>query len=243
MYVDITWYVNGLKEFEADAYIVIDVLRFSTTVAAALSSGFSKIYVFSDIGRAIEFSRRIKAPLIAEVEGVKPVSADLDNSPTELVSWVSKYGVGSGELVIRTTSGALIVDEALKLGLKNVFIGSIVNAKYIAKAINELNVNSVNIVCAGYRRTKFSLEDFLGGGAIILELSKLTNIELGDEAIAALHSFESVITKNKLLDVVKLGRHGSFLWKTGRSKDVEFACSYNSLNVAPKVVNGTIIKF
>jgi len=242
MYVDITWYVEGLKEFKADAYIVVDVLRFSTTVAAALSIGFSKIYVFSDIGKAIEFSRKIKALLLAEVEGVKPISADLDNSPTELMNWVSRYGVGSGELVIRTTSGALIVDEALKLGLNNVFIGSIANAKYVARAIKELNVNTVNIVCAGYRRTKFSLEDFLGGGAIILELSKLTSVELGDEAIAASHLFDSIITKNKLIDVVKLGRHGSFLWKTGRSKDVEFACSFNSLNVIPKLVNGAIVR-
>lgn len=245
MNVSVTWFTRGLREVKADAYIVIDILRFSTTVTVALNTGFNRVYVFADLDRAIEFSRRIKAPLVAEVEGVKPADADLDNSPTAILEWVSKYGVGSGELVIRTTSGALIIDEAIKLGLNNVFVGSLLNAKAVAEALVRLEIPSVNVVCAGYRRSHFSIEDFLGAGAIVYELSNLIGSELkmDDGALAAARLFEYVVSNDKLLEIIRLGRHGSFLWSTGRSKDVELACTLNNLNVVPKLIGNVISKY
>lgn len=245
MNVSVTWFINGLKEVKADAYIVVDVLRFSTTVTVALNSGFSRVYVFADLDRAIEYSRRIKAPLVAEVEGVKPADADLDNSPTAILEWVSKYGVGSGELVIRTTSGALIIDEAIKLGLSNVFVGSILNAKAVAETLVKLKISSANIVCAGYRRSHFSIEDFLGAGAITYELNNLVGgkLRMDDGALAASRLFEYVVSSDKLLETIRLGHHGSFLWNTGRSKDVELACMLNNLNVVPKLMGNAIGKY
>lgn len=244
MYVGVSWYVNGLRSFNAESYVVVDVLRFSTLVVTALAVGFKEIYVFSDLDKAVEFRDRVRSPLAAEVDGIKPDVADLDNSPTGVIEYVSKYGIGNGKLVIRTTSGALIVSEAIKLGLRNVFIGSLVNARAIARVINELKFKSVNIVCAGYRRSDFSIEDFLGAGAIIYELSTLTSdLDLTDEAIAALHTFKSVINDNVLLDVIKSGRGGSFLWRTGRERDVVFASNLNKFDVVPQLVDNVIREY
>lgn len=240
MHVDVSWFVSGLRSVKADVYVVVDVLRFSTLVATALSKGIEEIYVFADLNEAVEFSKRIRAPLAAEVDGIKPDSADLDNSPTGIVDYVSLQGLGNGKLVIRTTSGALLVSEAIKLGLKDVFIGSLVNAASIANILNTLKPSSVNIVCAGYRRKQFAIEDFLGAGAITYELSKLTDLSLGDEAIAATHAYESVTSKGKLLDVIKSGRGGNFLWNTGRDKDVVFASKVNTVDVVPKLFGRVI---
>ena len=244
MYVSVSWYVNGLRSFNAESYVVVDVLRFSTLVVTALAVGFKEVYVFSDLNEAVEFRDRIKSPLAAEVDGIRPDVADLDNSPTGVIEYVSRYGVGSGKLVVRTTSGALIVSEAIKLGLENVFIGSLVNARAIARVINELRIKSVNIVCAGYRRSDFSIEDFLGAGAIIYELSMLTDdVVLTDEAIAALHTFKSVVNDNVLLDVIKSGRGGSFLWRTGRERDVVFASNLNRFDVVPQLTDNVVREY
>jgi len=239
--VDVGWFVNGLREVRADVYVVIDVLRFSTTVATALAYGFKEVYVFSDLSKAVEFARVSGAPLAAEVEGIKPVSADLDNSPTGIIDYVSKYGVGNGKLVIRTTSGALIVNEAINLGLRNVFIGSLVNAKFVAEVLKELKPLSIGMICAGFRRSKFAIEDFLGAGAITYELTKVTDVSLGDEAIAALHTYLSL--RDKILEVIKSGRGGSFLWHTGRDKDVIFASRVNAINIVPVLSNNVIRAF
>ncbi|MEM2444333.1 MAG: 2-phosphosulfolactate phosphatase [Sulfolobales archaeon] len=238
-----SWFVKGLKENMADAYIVVDVLRFSTLVATALSKGIEEIYVFSDLNKAVEFHKSIKAPLAAEVDGIQPPFADLDNSPTGIINYIDLKGLGSNKLVIRTTSGALLVSEAINLKLKNVFIGSLVNAKSVAKTIHELKLSSVNIVCAGYRRNQFAIEDFLGAGAIIYELNKLKDIKLSDEAIAALHTFDSVFSKDKLLDVIKSGRGGSFLCNTGRDKDVIFSSKVNTIDIVPALIDNVIKKY
>ncbi|MEM4752182.1 MAG: 2-phosphosulfolactate phosphatase [Sulfolobales archaeon] len=243
MRVDISWFVSGLRSVKADAYVVVDVLRFSTLVVTALSKGIEEIYVFADLKEAAEFSKYLKAPLAAEVDGIKPDLADLDNSPTGIADYVALQGLGSGKLVVRTTSGALLVSEAIKLGLKDVFIGSLVNAASIANILSSLKPSSVNIVCAGYRRRQFAIEDFLGAGAITYELSKLTDLSLGDEAIAATYAYESVASKGKLLDVIKSGRGGNFLWNTGRDRDVVFASKVNTVDVVPKLFGRVIRRY
>ena len=229
--VEVSWFARGLKDSSADAYVVIDVLRFSTTVAAALASGFREVYVFSELSRAAAFARESKALLAAEVEGAKPAEADLDNSPTAIIDYARKHGVGNGKLVVRTTAGASIVSEAIGLGLKNVFIGSLVNARFVAEALGELRPSSISMVCAGFRRTKFAIEDFLGAGAIICELADIADVNLLDEAIAALHAYLSL--RNDLLGAIKSGRSGRFLCGTGRGEDVVFASKVNTVNAVP----------
>lgn len=241
--VNVSWFVKGLKEHTADAYIIVDVLRFSTLVVTALSRGIDDIYVFSDLDAAYKFHKSINAPLAAEVDGIKPPFADLDNSPTGIINYVELHGLGNSKLVIRTTSGALLVSEAINLGLKNVFIGSLVNAHSVAKVIYRSGISSINIVCAGYRRNQFAIEDFLGAGAIIYELSKYNELTLSDEAIASLHTFDSVYTKGKIFDVIKLGRGGSFLWNTGRENDVIFSSKVNTIDVVPYLINNVIKKY
>ena len=230
-----------MRDTSADAYVVIDVLRFSTTVAAALASGFREIHVFSELSEAVKFARENKALLVAEVEGVKPKDADLDNSPTAIIDYVKKYGVGSGKLAIRTTSGALIVSEAISLGLGNVLVGSLVNARFVAEALEELRPSSINIVCAGFRRAKFAIEDFLGAGAIICELAGITEVNLFDEAMAALHTYLSL--RDDLLGAIRSGRSGRFLCSTGRDRDVVFASKVNTVNAVPVLGNGVIRAF
>ncbi len=241
-YVDVSWFASGLRR-KADAYVIVDVLRFSTLVATALLKGVEEIYVFADLDRSVEFSKTIKAPLAAEVDGIKPVTADLDNSPTGIINYVDTYGVGNAKLVVRTTSGALLVSEAIKLGLKDVFIGSLVNAYSVAKALISSKSSSINIVCAGYRRKQFAIEDFLGAGAIIYGIKKQVDTSLGDEAIAALHTYESIASKGKILETIKSGRGGSFLWSTGRYRDVIFASNVNTLDVVPKLIDNIIRRY
>ena len=115
---------------------MIDVLRFSTTVAVALSLGFKSIYVFSELSDAVSFARSRGLPLSAKVHGVKPQEADLDNSPSEIVKHGPTYlGRGVSELVIRTSSGAVAVVEAIKQRYRHVYISSTVNARSVAEVL------------------------------------------------------------------------------------------------------------
>ncbi len=97
---------------------MIEVLRFLTTVTVALSLGFKHIYAFSELSEAVNFAKSRKLPLLAEVRGVKPPEA-VNNLPSDLMRcWVTYLKRGISKLVIRTSSRAAIVSNAVRRGFK-----------------------------------------------------------------------------------------------------------------------------
>ena len=233
------FFKNTLDLYPADAYVVVDVLRFSTTVSTALHLGVEEVIVYADFNESLRAARELNVPLIAEVEGFKPEGADLDNSPTGVLN----YFVSNPpkKLVVRTTSGALIVEEAVRKKLEEVVIGAIVNAEAVAKYLSSKAVESVTIAMAGYKRSMFAIDDLLGAGAVIAELAKVTgNLELmTDEAVVAHELYVKAVKEGRIEELIKSGRAGRFLVETGRSADVEYSAKPSILPVVPKLRPGT----
>lgn len=71
IYVFLSWFKDGVNT-NADAYVVVDVLRFSTTVITALDIGIERVYATPSLDKALVLSRARDIPLAAEVEGIKP---------------------------------------------------------------------------------------------------------------------------------------------------------------------------
>ncbi len=233
------FFKDTLDLYPADAYVVVDVLRFSTTISTALHLGVEEVIVYADFNEALRSAREFNVPLIAEVEGFKPESADLDNSPTEVLNHFANSP--PKRLVIRTTSGALIVEEAIRRKLEEVVIGAIVNAEAVAKYLSSRAVESVTIAMAGYRRSMFAIDDLLGAGAVITELAKVMgNLELmTDEAIVAHELYVKAVKEGRVEELIKSGRAGRFLVETGRAHDVEYSSRPNILPEVPKLRSGT----
>lgn len=231
--VHVTWFKEGLDK-EADAVVVIDVLRFSTTVAVALSLGFKRIYVFSELSDALNFARSRGLPVLAEVHGIKPQEADLDNSPSELMKHGATYlERGINELVIRTTSGATVVDAAARQGFKHIFISSTVNARHVAEVLLKEGYNNINVVCGGLDLSKFAVEDYVGAGALIDELVSLKpGIVLEDEGLAALYAYRAA--RETLLELFSKSRSGKIVTGTGHYEDIVLASKVNSFSVVPQ---------
>ncbi len=231
--VRVTWFKKGLDK-EAEAVVVIDVLRFSTTIAVALSLGFKHVYVFSDFSNALDFARSRGLPILAEIHGIKPREADLDNSPSELIKHGATYlEKGINELVIRTTSGAAVVDAAVRQGFRHVFISSTVNARAVAEALLKEGYKNINVVCGGLDLSKFAVEDYVGAGALIDELISLEpRIFLEDEGLAALYAYRA--TRKTLLDLFSKGRSGKIVTSTGHYGDIVIASKVNSFSVVPQ---------
>ncbi len=233
------FFKNTLDLYPADAYVVIDVLRFSTTVSTALHLGTKEVIVYADFNEALRAARELNVPLIAEVEGFKPEGADLDNSPTEILNYFA--GGPPEKLVIRTTSGALIIEEAVKRKFDEVVIGAIVNAEAVAEYLSSKAVESITIAMAGYKRSMFAIDDLLGAGAVVTELAKVMgNLKLmTDEAVVAHELYVKAVEEGRIEELIKSGRAGRFLVETGRAHDVEYSSRPNILSVVPKLRSGT----
>jgi len=233
------FFKNTLYLYPADVYVVVDVLRFSTTVSVALDLGVREIHVYADLSQAVAAAEELKAPLIAEVEGFKPAEADLDNSPTEVIKYFSAKT--PEKAVIRTTSGALIIEEAVKKRLKDVVVGGIINADVVATYLSKTSIKSITIAMAGYKRSMFAIDDLLGAGAIIAELAeRVSNLELmTDEAVVAYELYIKARREGRIEELIKSGRAGKFLVETGRSADAEYSARPNIIHVIPRLKPGT----
>ena len=65
-------------------YVVIDVLRASTTIVTLFERGLSELLVVNNLSQAVEQSKQESRILFGEVGGLPPDDFDYGNSPSEI---------------------------------------------------------------------------------------------------------------------------------------------------------------
>lgn len=207
--------------------IVFDVLRATTSIAAALRAGVKEIRCFGDLQSAITAARDFSGPhlLCGESHAVKPPGFDLGNSP----------GAFSHELhhdqtlFMSTTNGTRALLAAT--GAKKVFTGALVNAAAVADAATDANLD-LTLLCSGTEGL-VSTEDVLGAGAVIDHLKSLPNAaacELeSDTAWMAWQLFRS--QRTDLSGALHATRGGHNIIRAGLEPDIDFAAKLNSVPV------------
>jgi len=221
--------VNG-----KDVVIVTDVLRFSSSILSAFVNGAKEIIPTKSLGEAFKIRKQHPDYLLAgERGGLKPHGFDLGNSPLEFRESVVK----GKTLIFSTTSGTRTLVSVKSNNW--VLIGGLLNAQTVGLKTFEIarkeNVD-VCIVLSG-KKGAFSLEDFLGAGAIISSLP-INKINLSDAGIASLMAFKQV--ENSLFETISLGEHARSLAKLGFENDIKFSCMLNCSEIAPIYKDGVI---
>ncbi|MBS1537600.1 MAG: 2-phosphosulfolactate phosphatase [Bacteroidetes bacterium] len=220
--------------------VVIDVLRASTTIAVALSSGAIGIIPTTSITEATATYLRLQPSirfLGGERKGIKPSGFDAGNSPFE---YMPEHV--SGKTISFTTSNGT---TALKLSANatNIYIGSFVNLSAVVHFISSQhnsNYTDITIVCAG-SGGNFSIEDAVcAGGFVQMFSKKYPQSILTDSAVAA----EILYNKHKLklVDFLRNTTHGKLLGELGFSDDIECAGDCNSLVIVPFFDGKMIVK-
>ena len=210
----------------ADCFVVVDVLRATTTVAALFAAGLSQLLVVDDI----DLARRSATDgrlLFGEVRGLRPPGFDYGNSPVE----ASTAPVAGREGVLFTTNGTTALRRLAGLGA--LFAGALVNAASIAVAVAPFE--HVTVVCAGsLGGVSFALDDFAAASAIVASIAaQAPAARLGDAArlgqdLAAKPGWAS--------ETIRSSHHADVLHKLGLDADVDYACRSSVLDVAPRAV-------
>jgi 2-phosphosulfolactate phosphatase len=226
---------NGENAVErGDVVVVIDVLRCTSSIITALAHGAKSIIPVRTVKEARKIYRDNPNYILAgERKGLKPKGFTLGNSPLAF----TKNLVEGKKIVITTTSGTVALSNVK--GSRWVLIGAMLNAKYVAEAaymLSEKEDRGISLVLSGSRGT-FSLEDFLGAGAIIDTLPKV-QIERDDAAYAAFLAFNNA--KDSLIATLQDGVHGRNLQRLGFGKDVVFCSQLNRYKIVPHLKNNEI---
>ena len=211
----------------ADAVVVVDVLRFTTAVDAAVSRG------------AAVFPFRWKdASAAAYAEEVGAVLADHGAVDGQSLSPVSLLGLGSGDrVVLPSPNGSTCAVEAAERGA-TVVAACLRNASAVGTWLAG-RAQSITVIACGERWPDSSLrpsvEDLWGAGAVITALrgSRSPEAQMAADAWAAAKPDLAVNLSGCISGREAIAR--------GWQRDVDFAVEVDASTNVPVLRNGAFI--
>ena len=230
MDIDVVLLPRDLTPAHLDGRVVVvfDVLRATTSMAAALAAGVREIRIFGDLREAQEAAARHAGPaarlLCGEENCLKPAGFDLGNSPGAF----SRARHAGRTVYMSTTTGTRAVVAACQAAV--VLTGALVNASAVARAVTRRWPGmAVTLLCAGTGGAA-AMEDVIGAGAVMDALSRPgTLAPSSDVALMALRLFRS--SRNDLRAALAESRGGQNVIKAGLAPDIDFAARLDALDV------------
>ncbi len=153
--------------------IVIDVLRATSTIAQALSTGYRRVLCVGEIEEATALRAELEDSVVGgERDAIRIEGFDVGASPREFLEPRAET------LILSTTNGTRTIVTAAER-CDEVLLGSLLNLEAAAAAARERG-EDVAILCAGYKGA-FALDDAYCAGRFV----QLLGGERTDAAVAA----------------------------------------------------------
>jgi 2-phosphosulfolactate phosphatase len=233
MKVDVYFTPSGLHpgEVQGRTLFVVDILRATTTMCAALHHGAKAILPVASTEEALRLAQTIGSAdvlLAGEQNCLRIPGFQLGNSPLEMVEPV----VRGKTLVVSTSNGtkALLACQ----GAQSVYPTAAVNLSAAAEKGREVleSGGAVAVLCAG-RENAFSLDDAYCAGRLLAAMlgDRRPRSGLNDAAIACL----DLVRRYGLYwrRPLAYSRAGRELTKLGFADDIEDAARLDAYPVLP----------
>ncbi len=221
---------------------VIDVLRATSTIVAALGNGCAGIHPCPSPGAAREKAASLRrelgegAVLLGGEQDAKPIEGfDGGNSPLEY----TRERIGGRRLVLSTSNGTKTLASAAGCG--RVFIAAFANLSAAARRLaGEAGKKRALLIACSGREGGYCEEDAVAAGEIISMVKKeIGDAALSDTAAAAVRIAESVGGDYaRMLRECMWGKHLAGL---GLSDDIEFCGKLDWTEVVPEMRDGVIL--
>jgi 2-phosphosulfolactate phosphatase len=215
-----------------DCAIAIDVLRATTTMAAAFEAGAAAIHVFSDLDQlrtaSADYAQE-KRLLAGERGGAQVEGFDLGNSPLDHTPELS----GKRRLFMSTTNGTRCLHRVQAAPM--VITAALTTRQAVVDFLVRHQPEQVWLVGSGWEGA-YSLEDTVCAGAIAQQLAmqQATDIkELvgNDAAIAAASLYKQ--WQESLLDLLRCSTHGQRLLRLDKEADLKYCAQLDVLDLVP----------
>jgi 2-phosphosulfolactate phosphatase len=169
------------EDFLGGTVVVIDVLRATTTIVAALEAGASEVIPCLEISdaRAMAASFPPGAALLGGERNGLPIEGfDLGNSPSEY----TPETVGGKTVIFTTTNGTRAMLQCRRAD--QVFLGAFVNVSAVYQRL--LGRDKIHLLCSG-ARGQFGRDDILLAGLLVhwLQDRAAGGYQLNAQAITA----------------------------------------------------------
>lgn len=225
--------LDGLRALadEAAVVVVVDVLRFTSAVSAAVEAGATVLPFFWKDERAAAYAAEHDAVLAGYREQGGP-----SLSPTDLL----RLDAGT-RLVLPSPNGSTIAFEALEMGVEHVLAGSIRNATATARRAERLADGRPIAVIAGGEGWhevdgfRAALEDDLGAGAVLAALDPDRTESSSPDSRAVRAAF--LDAADDVRRALRETASGVELIRKGFGDDVETAAELDATSLAAELVD------
>lgn len=228
---------SAKKYVDSHAIVVVDVIRFTTTVATALSVG-RKVYPARTSDEAWSIAETLHYPLLAgELGGNVPYGFDMSNSPVQVAALrqvpCGKFSSPTRPIVLISSSGSQLLMEAA--GASNVYLGCLRNITALVSYIADRH-DRIAVIGAG-TRGQFRREDQLCCAWIARRLVETGFEPANDETADLIEKWHGENT-----EVIREGGSAQYLRRSGQVHDLEFVLHYQEdLQVVPRLKNGSVL--
>ena len=214
--------------------VVIDILRATTSMTAALGNGIKEIYPVSTTEECLSFKDNGYLTA-AERNGQKVDGFDFGNSPYSYID----NDVSGQILGMTTTNGTRAIN--LSKNAEEVIIGSFLNLKKVVTYLLQAN-KDVLLVCAGWKG-RLNLEDTLYAASVIDALKNEFETN-SDGCIIALALKKECDQASSRFEYLKECNHVKRLSKqTDILKDIELCLSDEEYDVLPILEGDKLVKY
>ena len=208
---------------------VIDVLRASTSIAAALANGARTVVPVEDVDEAITRSKQFErgqVRLAGERKMLPIPGFDMGNSPLEF----TKEAVEDRTVLITTTNGTRAL-MALQ-GARDIVIASYANLSVVSVMLRAAaRANDISIVCAG-TEGHFSLEDAACAGRYVRSITQPGSSLTLNDAARACALIDGKYGDN-IAEIFRDSWHGQALAEAGFGDDLVACAAVDSHPVVP----------
>ncbi len=222
------------ESYHGAIVVVIDVLRATSTILAALENGAARVLPVESIEtatRLVSLSDRGDKLLAGEQKGLPIEGFDLFNSPSEL----DRETIGGRTIILATSNGTpAIAAAASKAG--RLIVCSILNVDAVAEELS--GHGDIVIICSG-NNGRIAGEDLLCAGLLLGALTPQADTSiLDDSASIALIMAERY--GDDIEGYLRSTDRGRQLIKLGYGKDIEYCSRRGSIRKVPELLQGLI---
>ncbi|HEX8875994.1 MAG TPA: 2-phosphosulfolactate phosphatase [Phycisphaerales bacterium] len=217
--------------------IMIDALRASVTISAALGAGATRVVPTL----TVEDAERLRGPgrlLGGERGGVLIPGFDLDNSPRAF----TPERVRGKEIVFTTANGTAALLHAS--AAHEVLIGAVTNVSAIVARV-ACEPRAVHILCAG-TRGEITMDDCLAAGLIAERLVAAGRQVVSDDStrmcvgLARLAAAHPHGLESGVLELMRESRGGRGLTRLGFEEDLRLCSTIDAVPVVPVFAESAI---
>jgi 2-phosphosulfolactate phosphatase len=240
------------EELAGGTAVVIDVLRATTTITAALAAGAKQVIPCLEVEEARAAAANLAAGecvLGGERGGVRIDGFDLGNSPGEY----TPRSVGGKTLVFTTTNGTKAMRRCA--AASDVLLGAFVNFLAVARALSATRA-PIHLLCAG-TDGRITREDAALAGSLVylLTFAAPGEFELNDQAAlveavgedllaAALVKEDHELAVRNVRAALRNSQGGRNLTALGLEADIDQAAQIDRYDFVPRldVASWSIVK-